>query len=91
MAGDHLKIKRSYKEISFKVPWGNIAAKEWGPDDGKLFLGLHGWLDNANTFDRLVPLLPADIKFIAIDLPGHGRSSHRWPGMPYIFFEFVAE
>lgn len=44
--------KKSYKEISFKVPWGVIAAKAWGPDDGKPFLGLHGWLDNANAYDK---------------------------------------
>ena len=51
MADASLK-KKSYKEISFKVPWGVIAAKSWGPDDGKPFLGIHGWLDNANAYDK---------------------------------------
>ena len=45
----------SYSEISFHAPWGVIAAKAWGPEDGKPFLGLHGW-DNANTFDKIAPL-----------------------------------
>ena len=51
MADASLKEK-SYKEISFKVPWGVIAAKSWGPDDGKPLLGIHGWLDNANAYDK---------------------------------------
>ena len=45
-------MKKYHKEISFTVPWGVIAVKVWGPDDGKPFIGLHGWLDNANAFDR---------------------------------------
>ena len=49
-----LSEEQSYREMSFAVPWGVIAAKEWGRDDGKPFLGLHGFLDNANTFDRQV-------------------------------------
>ena len=84
-------LSNSYKEISFQVPWGIIAAKAWGPEDGKPFLGLHGWLDNANTFDKIARLLPENIRFVAMDFPGHGLSSHRWPGMPYIHFECVAD
>ena len=40
---------------------------------------------------RLAHLLPEDICFIAIDFPGHGKSSHRWPGMPYVHFEYIAD
>ncbi|XP_078344078.1 serine hydrolase-like protein 2 [Oculina patagonica] len=88
---DEPGFSNSYKEISFKVPWGVIAAKAWGPEDGKPFLGLHGWLDNANTFDKLARLLPENIRFIAMDFPGQGKSSHRWPGMSYLDFEYVAD
>ncbi len=38
-------------------------------------LCVHGWLDNANSFLPLMPLLP-DVDLIAIDLPGHGYSDH---------------
>lgn len=38
-------------------------------------LCLHGWLDNANSFVPMMPYLP-DIDLVAIDLPGHGFSSH---------------
>jgi len=38
-------------------------------------LAVHGWLDNANSFAPMMPLLD-DIDLVAIDLPGHGHSSH---------------
>lgn len=38
-------------------------------------LCLHGWLDNANSFLPMMPLLP-EIDLVAIDLPGHGFSDH---------------
>ena len=45
-----------------------------------------------NSFPcRLAPLLPSNIQFIALDFPEHGKSSHRWPGMPYTHFENVAD
>lgn len=44
---------------------------------------MHGWQDNAGTFDRLIPLLPKDQSFLAIDLPGHGLSSRVPDGMAY--------
>jgi len=38
-------------------------------------LCVHGWLDNANSFLPLMPLLP-EVDILAIDLPGHGYSAH---------------
>ncbi len=45
-------------------------------------LCLHGWLDNANSFYPLLPLLH-EFNCVAIDLPGHGKSSHLKNDVPY--------
>ncbi|XP_015276185.1 PREDICTED: serine hydrolase-like protein 2 isoform X2 [Gekko japonicus] len=78
-------------ELKFLVPWGHIAAKAWGPPQGRPVLCLHGWLDNANTFSRLLPLLPKDCYYMAVDFGGHGLSSHRPPGFPYHFMDYVGD
>jgi pimeloyl-ACP methyl ester carboxylesterase len=40
-------------------------------------LCVHGWLDNSNSFDALLPkIIQPGRTFYAYDLPGHGFSSH---------------
>ncbi|XP_063178646.1 serine hydrolase-like protein 2 isoform X3 [Chroicocephalus ridibundus] len=80
-----------FSELKFPVPWGHVAAKAWGPSDGHPVLCLHGWLDNANTFDKLIPLLPRDCYYVAMDFSGHGLSSHRPAGSPYHFLDYVTD
>lgn len=48
-------------------------------------LGLHGWLDNAATYDHLAPLLAPgeETCLVSVDLPGHGLSSRHPPGLLY--------
>ncbi|XP_043524752.1 probable serine hydrolase isoform X1 [Frieseomelitta varia] len=76
----------SVEEIQIPVPWGNISGKWWGPNDQQPLVALHGWQDNAGTFDRLIPLLPPNLAILAIDLPGHGLSSHLPTGQFYYVF-----
>ena len=76
------------KEFDIQTRFFRIAAKQWGPADGIPTIALHGWLDNANTFDRLAPLLD-HLRLIAIDLPGHGLSEHRPPGVHYHFVDYM--
>uniref|UniRef100_A0A8C8RAQ5 Serine hydrolase like 2 n=1 Tax=Pelusios castaneus TaxID=367368 RepID=A0A8C8RAQ5_9SAUR len=78
-------------ELKFPVPWGHIAAKTWGSPQGRPMLCLHGWLDNANSFSRLIPLLSKDYCYLAMDFGGHGLSSHRPTGFPYHFLDYVTE
>lgn len=62
---------------------GDIACRHWHGDAAGLpVLAVHGWLDNAATFDACLPHLQGHPVW-AIDLPGHGWSSHRPPGMRY--------
>ncbi|ODM88353.1 putative serine hydrolase, partial [Orchesella cincta] len=76
-------------EIRIPVPWGHISAKTWGNKDGKPVLGVHGWMDNAGSFDKLIPKLSNSLYVVAVDLPGHGRSSHIPQGIPCHYFDFV--
>jgi pimeloyl-ACP methyl ester carboxylesterase len=77
------------QEITLKGFGGELAAKRW-PGEGENFLALHGWLDNAGTFDGLAPLLP-ELDLVCLDLPGHGHSYHRPAGTPYHFVDWVPE
>ncbi len=70
------------RELEFDVLGLRICARQWGNPEGLPTIGLHGWLDNANTFNRLAPLLP-ELNFIALDFAGHGRSDHRATGVHY--------
>lgn len=81
-----VQTPENWQEISIPVPWGHVAAKWWGPKNKQPIIAIHGWQDNAGTFDRLCPLLPADIPILCIDLPGHGKSSHYPPGLQYFVF-----
>ncbi len=59
-------------ELTFSTPRGQLAAKQFG--QGTPCIALHGWLDNAASFDQLAPRLDAQV--IALDLRGHGHSDH---------------
>lgn len=79
----------SWDEIEIDAAGMRLAARGFGPSDAPPVLALHGWLDNAATFERLAPLVPG-VRWIALDLPGHGLSAHREIGNPYSFIDAVA-
>ncbi|XP_054731522.1 probable serine hydrolase [Anastrepha obliqua] len=74
---------REFAEITIPVPWGHLSGKWFGPQNCQPVLGLHGWQDNAGTFDLLMPLLSPEVPFLSIDLPGHGLSSRLPNGCYY--------
>ncbi len=68
--------------IAFEIHGRTIAGKAWGHAAARPCIALHGWLDNANSFDVIAPSLP-ELRLIALDFAGHGFSSHRGPGEHY--------
>lgn len=78
------------EERRIDVPGLSLAARVWGNPEGRPFLALHGWLDNANSFNRLAPLLP-ELQLVALDFAGHGRSDHRASGTHYTSFADVQD
>lgn len=84
-------------ELEFPTQYGKLAAKTWGEDsdDCRRVLVLHGWMDNAGSFDNIIPKLKLetgqDFYFVALDFPGHGRSSQLPPGAAYSDLGLVAE
>ncbi|CAK1556450.1 unnamed protein product [Leptosia nina] len=83
---EELPVGVTVEEIEIPVPWGHIAGRWWGPRNKQPIIAIHGWQDNAGTWDNLIPMLPASTAVLAIDLPGHGLSSHYPSGMLYYVF-----
>ena len=99
MTRDNLEVT----EISVPVPCGFIRGKKWlnhsdaqgttGDEEYERMLAIHGWQDNCGTFDTLIPQLVAgrNMVIVAIDLPGHGLSSHFPAGCPYSDLNYVMD
>ena len=98
--------KAAVSEISLRFADGiNIAGQRWTREDDhqshsspRKILCLHGWMDNCRSFHYLAPNLIShlpDAEVVAIDLPGHGWSSHKSAdGPPMMIAEasyYVAE
>ena len=62
----------------------------WGEESLPPLLALHGWLDNAASFEVLAPLLH-DHYVVALDLTGHGRSSRRSDDASYQIWDDLPE
>jgi len=78
------------RELELPVGETTLAARAWGRTDDPPVLALHGWLDNAASFDPLAPLLTGT-HLVAPDLAGHGRSPHRRNGPWYLLVDYVAD
>lgn len=77
------------KMIELNISGLTIACKTWGKPENTPIIALHGWLDNANSFDLLAQQLQNNYYFIAVDLPGHGHSSHLPLSSNYHFIDGV--
>ncbi len=67
-------------------------AKTWGdPNNNNRILAIHGWLDNANTFNRIAPVLSKNHYIVAIDLAGHGLSNHREANSDYYIWDYAID
>ncbi len=75
-------------EREFLIKGRRIAARCWHDASLPPLLALHGWQDNAASFDRLAPLLP-DFHIVAMDFAGHGFSDWRADGMRYHTLDHV--
>ncbi|MDC5807256.1 alpha/beta hydrolase [Vibrio europaeus] len=73
---------------------GHIATIEYGCSETAELsvVFLHGWLDNAASFESVMASLHTlnpDWHLCAIDLPGHGLSSHKEASNFYPFHDYI--
>ena len=77
-----MSTRAAPREHAITVRGARLAWRQWGEDHEYPVLALHGWLDNAASFDALGPLL-AGHRVIALDLPGTGSAISAEPHGSY--------
>lgn len=67
---------RPVRDVDIDLKGFHIRGLHWQGEAELPTLALHGWLDNAASFQPLANLLP-QLDLWAIDMPGHGLTDHR--------------
>lgn len=75
---------------TLEFPLANITLRGIGYGDPSkpMILALHGWLDNALSFQPIAEYL-CEHYILALDITGHGLSSHRSEGAHYHLIDFA--
>lgn len=74
--------------VNIQLSWGTLEGLHWSQPGAPKVLSLHGWLDNAASFVPLAPFLEG-FDLLALDLAGHGFSSHRPDTSHYYFTDYL--
>lgn len=75
------------RDLEFPLTNITLRGIGFGDPTKPMILALHGWLDNAASFLPIAEFL-TDYYIIALDLTGHGMSSHRRDGAHYHLIDF---
>ncbi|MDE0308394.1 MAG: alpha/beta hydrolase [Acidiferrobacterales bacterium] len=78
------------EEITIKTRNLELSALAWGSSDLPAVIALHGWLDNAASFIPIAEHLE-NLRLIALDMPGHGKSQHRAGVNAYHFIDYATD
>jgi len=81
---------RAPRERRFQLPGYELAALEWGEPGERPVIAMHGWLDNAGSFEPLGPALTG-CHVIAFDAAGHGRSQNRSADAGYNIWQEIGD
>lgn len=89
------------RELRLSTPGLTLAARLWenphAAPSAVPVIAVHGFQDNAASFDRLAPALlqggaQAPCRAVlALDLAGHGHSAWRAPGVGYFIMDYAAD
>lgn len=74
--------------VEFSLPHTRLAGITNNNVDKPPLLALHGWLDNAGSFEQMMPFWQ-DFHVVALDFPGHGLSDKRSPDAHYHFVDWA--
>jgi len=81
---------RTARNRTWEVNGLRIEGLCWGAENLPPLLALHGWLDNAASFEMLAPHLDTHY-VVALDLTGHGQSSRRSIDATYHIWDDLPE
>ena len=87
---DSIERDAALKELTIPTKNLELTAIEWGNENLTPVIALHGWLDNAASFIPIADYLN-NLRIIAIDMPGHGKSQHRSGVNAYHFIDYATD
>ncbi|TNC79934.1 MAG: alpha/beta hydrolase [Oleiphilus sp.] len=80
-----------FQSIEIQTERLRLAGYHNGVSAGVPIVALHGWLDNAASFEPLAEHLDIDQPFYAMELPGHGHSEHRPASSTYHLLDNIVD